>query len=54
MSYFFESRITISMPVAWPKWLEDAKLVGEDLGVYARDSSADSGTKGELEHPHDR
>lgn len=42
------------MPVAWPKWLEDAKLVGEDLGVYARDSSADSGTKGELENPHDR
>eukprot|EP00729_Bicosta_minor_P010757 gene10757-31660_t len=38
------------MPVAWPKWLEDAKLVGEDLGVYARDSSADSGTKGKDRH----
>ena len=30
----------------WPDWLDDAKLTGEEVGVYEHDSDAASGNKG--------
>ena len=36
----------VPVKAAWPDWLDEAKLTGEEVGVYAHDSDAASGNKG--------
>ena len=36
----------VPVKATWPDWFDEAKLTGEEVGVYAHDSDAASGNKG--------